>query len=74
MQKGSQKSFHDELEALAPRFHFRLGPPATRIAIASLSFLSGKAGLRAAEISNWTWQMMIDEPTGNVSSNIEFAR
>jgi integrase len=32
--------------------------------------LSVKAGLRAAEIANLTWQMIV-EPTGNVSSHIE---
>jgi integrase/recombinase XerD len=32
--------------------------------------LSVKAGLRAAEIANLTWEMLV-EPTGNVSSHIE---
>jgi integrase len=32
--------------------------------------LSVKAGLRAAEIANLTWEMIV-EPTGNVSSHIE---
>ena len=32
--------------------------------------LSTKAGLRAAEIANLTWEMVV-EPTGNVSSHIE---
>jgi integrase len=32
--------------------------------------LSVKAGLRAAEIANLTWEMIV-EPTGNVSSRIE---
>ena len=32
--------------------------------------LSTKAGLRAAEIANLTWEMLV-EPTGNVSSHIE---
>ena len=32
--------------------------------------LSVKAGLRAAEIANLTWEMVV-EPTGNVSSHIE---